>query len=228
MYHLFDVSLAEKYGILEAIILNHLFFWIEKNRANGTNFRDGYYWTYNSTKALSKLFPYASARKIGYAIKHLIDEGLIQTGNYNEVGFDRTLWYAFTEKGESILHSCQIHFTNLSNGNVDFVKPIPDNNTDIKPDNKTDSIVLSVEKKNSRFVPPSIQEVNEYCRNRGNTINAERFVDYYQQSGWKLSNGVPMKDWKAAVRNWERQPWNEKTTAGKSGTDYKKELEGIF
>lgn len=88
--------------------------------------------------------------------------------------------------------------------------------------------ILTKNDRNSRFVPPSIQEVNEYCRNRGNTINAERFVDYYQQSGWKLSNGVPMKDWKAAVRNWERQPWNEKTTSGKAGTDYKKELEGIF
>ena len=57
--------------------------------------------------------------------------------------------------------------------------------------------------KNKRFVPPSIQEVSEYCASRGNGIDPQRFVDYYQQQGWKLSNGNPMKDWRAAVRTWE-------------------------
>ena len=54
-----------------------------------------------------------------------------------------------------------------------------------------------------RFTPPSIQEVTEYCASRGNGIDPQRFVDYYQQQGWKLSNGNPMKDWRAAVRTWE-------------------------
>ena len=81
MYHSFDTELAEKYGILEAILLNHLLFWIEKNKANEINFHDGYFWTYNSTKAFSKLFPYASQRQIQNALKHLKEEGIIQTGN---------------------------------------------------------------------------------------------------------------------------------------------------
>ena len=59
--------------------------------------------------------------------------------------------------------------------------------------------------KNGRFSPPSIQEVAEYCASRGNGIDPQRFVDYYQQQGWKLSNGNPMKDWRAAVRTWENR-----------------------
>ena len=84
MEHHFNVELAKEYGILEAIILNNLQFWIEKNRANGTNFHDGHYWTYNSAKAFSELFPYASQKQIRKALQNLIGEGIIQTGNYNK------------------------------------------------------------------------------------------------------------------------------------------------
>lgn len=53
------------------------------------------------------------------------------------------------------------------------------------------------------FVRPSVEEVQQYCNERGNGIRADRFVDYYAAQGWKLSNGRPLRDWKAAVRNWE-------------------------
>ena len=60
MQHSFDVEIAKEYGVLEAILLNNLWFWVEKNRANNVNYYDGYYWTFNSTKAFNELFPYAS------------------------------------------------------------------------------------------------------------------------------------------------------------------------
>ena len=49
----------------------------------------------------------------------------------------------------------------------------------------------------------SIEEVKEYCKERNNGINAETFIDFYESKGWKVGK-TPMKDWKAAVRNWER------------------------
>lgn len=131
MNHSFDIRIAEKYGIQPAIILNHLYFWIEKNRANKQNFHDGYYWTYNSKKAFAELFPYMTERQIDYAIKKLIDGGLVITGNYNEIAYDRTLWYAITPRGYAILQNCEMEKTELSNGNDTIVKPIPDINTDI-------------------------------------------------------------------------------------------------
>lgn len=56
----------------------------------------------------------------------------------------------------------------------------------------------------TRFTAPTLQEVADYCVERRNQINAEHFIDYYSANGWKVGRS-PMKDWKAAVRNWERR-----------------------
>lgn len=55
-----------------------------------------------------------------------------------------------------------------------------------------------------RFIPPDADEVEAYCRERNNHIDAQRFVDFYASKGWKVGK-EPMKDWKAAVRTWERR-----------------------
>lgn len=60
----------------------------------------------------------------------------------------------------------------------------------------------------SRFVPPSLEEVQAYCRERNNNVDAERFIDYYIANGWQVGKNK-MKDWKAAVRNWERSNYNK-------------------
>lgn len=69
-------------------------------------------------------------------------------------------------------------------------------------DKKSDSTDTPAKRK--RFQPPSVSEVADYCRERGNTINAEQFVDFYEARGWKLGRQT-MRDWKAAVRTWERR-----------------------
>ena len=55
-----------------------------------------------------------------------------------------------------------------------------------------------------RFTKPTVEEVAEYCRERGNRINAQSFVDFYESKGWKVGNS-PMKDWKSCVRTWEQR-----------------------
>lgn len=57
--------------------------------------------------------------------------------------------------------------------------------------------------KGGRFVPPTADEVREYCQSRGNGIVAEEFIDFYTSKGWMVGKNK-MKDWKAAVRTWER------------------------
>lgn len=54
----------------------------------------------------------------------------------------------------------------------------------------------------TRFTPPTVEEVAEYCKERNNNVNAERFVDFYTSKGWKVGK-ESMKDWKACVRTWE-------------------------
>lgn len=60
------------------------------------------------------------------------------------------------------------------------------------------------EKPLARFSPPTVEEVASYCKERGNSVNAQRFVDFYAAKGWKIGQN-PMKDWKAAVRTWEQR-----------------------
>ena len=50
---------------------------------------------------------------------------------------------------------------------------------------------------------PTLEDVKAYCKERGNRVDPERFIDYYTSNGWKVGKN-PMKDWKAAVRTWER------------------------
>lgn len=59
-------------------------------------------------------------------------------------------------------------------------------------------------KPTKRFTPPTVEEVSEYCWDRGNAVDPQRFVDYYTSNGWMVGKNK-MKDWKAAVRTWEQK-----------------------
>lgn len=69
---------------------------------------------------------------------------------------------------------------------------------------------------NNIFKPPTVEEVKAYCKERGNGIDAERFVDWYESKGWLVGTNK-MKSWKATVRTWEsrrkEQLAKEKPTA---------------
>lgn len=74
---------------------------------------------------------------------------------------------------------------------------------------------LNTEESNSkRFKPPTVDEVREYCKERRNKVDPERFIDHYTANGWKVGKN-PMKDWKAAVRTWERDDKPPKASTGR-------------
>jgi hypothetical protein len=71
------------------------------------------------------------------------------------------------------------------------------------------------------FVKPTIEEVKAYCVERSNTVDADKWFDYYQSNGWRVGRN-PMKDWRAAIRTWEKSsfgkqkltPFQETISAG--------------
>lgn len=59
------------------------------------------------------------------------------------------------------------------------------------------------QKQRKRFVKPSVDQIREYCQERCNSVDPEKFFDFYESKGWVIGK-EPMKDWKACVRTWEK------------------------
>jgi DNA-binding PadR family transcriptional regulator len=133
MQHHFNTEIAKNYDIITAILLDNLYYWIEKNKVNERNFKDGRYWTYNTKKAIAEWFPYLNERQLDYALKKMVEQGLIVKGNYNENKYDRTLWYAITDFGYSILQNCKMY--DISN-NIYFNNTITETNTNTNIEKK--------------------------------------------------------------------------------------------
>ena len=110
--HSFRVDIATKYGIAEAILLGYFYHWIKVHEKNETNFYDGKYWTFDTSRELAKKHPYLSSPTIHRVIHKLEDNGLILTGNYNKVSYDKTKWYTLTAKGESLFQNETALFQN--------------------------------------------------------------------------------------------------------------------
>lgn len=107
----------------------------------------------------------------------------------------------------------------VENQGVDFQgieKPLQLSNKElsIKELNNNKSNIYEI--KRSRFIPPTLEQVKDYCFERNNNVDAERFIDYYTANGWKVGKNS-MKDWKAAVRTWEKTS-TAKSTPTQSGS----------
>ena len=72
-----------------------------------------------------------------------------------------------------------------------------------------------------RFVKPTIEEVQAYCKERNNNVDAQRWFDFYESKGWKVGKN-PMKDWKASIRTWERNGNENVNGKSESTFDYDK------
>lgn len=99
----------------------------------------------------------------------------------------------------------------IQNGNGLETKCIQSGNTDIElgleqglnKDLKETTTDVVVKKKQKKFVKPTQQEIAEYVKSLGKSLDVARFYDYYEAKGWLVGKS-PMKDWKATVRNWLR------------------------
>ena len=216
MEHYFNTNIAKTYGIEEAILLHHFYFWIAKNAANGKHFHDGLYWTYNSKKAYADFFTYMNETKIFRVIKHLEDEGVVVKGKYNKDKWDKTNWYAITQKGLELLKECgyemQPFSTSLQNDIFDSCKmndgalqseqSILINNTDRidTSNNKEKEIDKSISKKGNKFAldmsfvgetfMPIVLEWLEYKKEKRQSYKQRGFNAMYE-SLLKMSNNNP-------------------------------------
>ena len=129
-------------------------------------------------------------------LSHLIELGLVVVVRFD--GRHRFI--------ESNLYKGEENFT------AEGKKTSPQTGSNLPPtyNTSTDCSLSSDEESHSdtkrareRFVPPTLQEVSEYCASRNNGIEPAAFIDHYTSNGWKVGKSA-MKDWRAAVRNLER------------------------
>lgn len=100
--HSFRVDIATKYGIAEAILLGYFYHWITIAEKNESNFHDGRYWTYDTERSLTMKMPYIPKSTMHRLIIKLVKAGLLLTGNYNKMGYDKTTWFSLSESGKSL------------------------------------------------------------------------------------------------------------------------------
>lgn len=88
-----------------------------------------------------------------------------------------------------------------------------------------------IKKARRNFVPPTVEEVKQYCLERGNNIDADNFVNHYKANGWMRGKNK-IKDWKACVITWEKRDEKDKParklSLGERATEHRKRAERII
>lgn len=144
--------------------------------------------------SLQYLADWTNSTKQGVSknLKSLVDKGCLQKNEKYINGVKFCEYYA--TKFNRVLNKVD---GGIQQSLIGGIKQSLTNNIDIHNiDNNINN--------NNRFIKPTVEEVKEYCLERKNNIDAENFIDYYNSNGWKVGKN-PMKDWKAAIRTWERR-----------------------
>lgn len=115
-------ELACAIGLNEAIVLQQVHYWIEHNKREKKNLRDGHYWTYNSYREWGGQFPWWSDSTVKRIFSTLEAKGFLVSGNYNRSKMDRTKWYRVNYDALSTLPLGQIEPME----NVNLNQPIPE------------------------------------------------------------------------------------------------------
>lgn len=141
-------------------------------------------------------FCQCSKTKVSTAISKLIECGYVYIQNFD--GRKRELKSRLSNSERQSIKICNADIQNLKESNT---YRNTNNNTvsnNIRENNNTPKA-----EKKERFKAPTVEEVQEYCTERGNNIDAQHFIDYYSARGWMLGKNH-IKDWKACIRTWER------------------------
>ena len=168
MINSFDADIALDVGMAAAVLYKNIQYWCEKNRANGMNEHDDYFWTYNSQKAFRDLFPYLSEKTIRRSLEKLEEKGYIKVGCFNEDARDRTKWYADLRPIINNKEEVKKEDSNLPKGQMDTAKradtnsqkgePLPDN-YHITTTNKKEVSKKVSSGNNARAKEPSFDEI---------------------------------------------------------------------
>lgn len=216
---LFLPKLAEMLGSSDrALLLQQIHYWIEKSGIE----HDGRKWVFNSVATWHKQFSWISERTLRSILKYLEDEGILLTGNYNRLKFDRTKWYTIDydrlDKLENAFgKSCQMEKENFSESNG---KNLPKGNGNICRTNTRDYKEINKEtkeKKKSAYAEGQAQPDHTF------SDQVKEIVDYLNEKAGKhykaktdktkrliharMKEGFTVSDFKKVIDNKLHDDW---------------------
>lgn len=241
----FDSEIAKLYGVNEAIFINNIYFWINHNVANNKHFYDGRFWTYNTKKAFTELFPFWTYEQVKNIIKKLIEKEVLITGNFNENTWDKTAWYSLSEniiemfKNGSKVNEIALLKFQQSNVEKSIIECGKINNrmgkfqlsyigTDNKTDNKT-QIEGALAFFENNFPSSFKQLMMQYKSQITDFVKfAEMFEATVEQEGLAYEQNVLSGRFKKFARNWIDNQKRFDKHVSDINTNVKKEKIGGF
>lgn len=209
--HGFSQSKAIEYGLNNDDLLL-LRWFVDFTGTNRLNFfidkEDIYYWIVYD-KLLQDL-PILNLSKDRIKRKHfdkLCEKGILKHKHVKQGG--SYSYYAIGENYLSLIaeEESTPHTVDSPYPTVDLPYPYGKNdgtNINLLDNNKEKNNNINIIIKKESFKKPTLEEVEQYCKERKNNINAQSFIDYYSSVGWVIGKNKPMKDWRACVRTWEK------------------------
>lgn len=101
--HSFNVSLATRFGLIEAIIIQHSYYWYGLNKDNPDMTKDGKVWFFRSVSQIAEVYPYLTVDKVRRTIDRLVEVGILIKGNYSSDKFKKANWYSLSDEMINIM-----------------------------------------------------------------------------------------------------------------------------
>ena len=158
-------------------------------------------------------FCQCSITKVSTSVSKLIELGYLYVQKYD--GRQRELKSRLSIFERQTIKNCKADSQKLK-----------ESNTGSKPSNNTSRKRESTKKK--AFVPPNLEEVESYCKERKNNVDAKKFFDYFTASDWVDGKGNPVRNWKQKIITWESYGSKDNGNNDKASGDTKKQRVGHY
>lgn len=187
----FDVELAAKFGLNNAIFLQDLAYWIEVNKKRDQAFRDGRYWTYSTTEELANRHPYWTKNQIRHIVDTCKQSGWIVVEHYDKSNYNRRNWYSIAGEVMDIISFGE---TNSSNTKENINQHDDGNIT-----HRVDSDCNSIKNNNKNLISKNDKNISQYIpKSDKKDIFEESLFNYFWDSYPKK---VGKQD---AIKAWNR------------------------
>ena len=205
--HYFDVDVAQRCGVNAAILLSDIQYWCERYKGDPAHLREGRVWMWSSLDGFVERHPYMSFAQVRFALQQLRQNEMVLTLRHSG---NSTIWYAPSQVSPiapevspiapaGVTHDkpTTIHYKRERIENT-----IENNRVYVGGNSNVSSPNVVVQRDEENITHPTIDQVREYARAAGLRVDAEAFVRANEATGWKDTQGRPIRNWRLWLRGY--------------------------